>query len=113
MTKKQLLLDGEEEEDDDDEKRSSSSSSSHQLQINTKYATDYERRKRLEELQNSKDFLNDTDDDDDSESTSSEEEDEDAILSTPHLDVQILKVCFCFVLFCFFLYTPILLYHHF
>jgi len=86
MAKKQLLL------DDEDEDLIEKSSSSHQLHINTKYATQYEKRKRLEELQNSKNNVDSDSDDEDSTSSTSSEEDEDAVLSTPLLDVQILKV---------------------
>ena len=75
-----LLNDGESDDDDGDIA----------LKFNTKFARQYEQRKRREELTKHRKVnfdLNGNDDD----SSSSESEDEEGELLTPHLDVQIAK----------------------
>lgn len=65
------------------------------IQINSKYAREYEIRKRREELTKHHHARNDDDDDDGASSatsgSSSESEDEEGELLTPQLDVQILQ----------------------
>lgn len=72
--------------DDDDEADNS-------LQINTKYAKEYESRKRREELTNYRQLkaLEGVSDSDDDDSSDSESEDEDAALLTADMDVKIIK----------------------
>ena len=72
------------------------------MTINAKFAKEYEKRKRKQELINERqrrkqeygdiDGFSDDDDDDDGSSSSEESEDEDAELLTPKVDLQILKV---------------------
>ena len=94
MTKKKQLL------DEDDE--SMEEPTTHQLHINTKYATEFEKRKRLEELQNARQALDSGSEAMSSDTSSSSEEDEDAILSTPLLDVKIIQVGILFLSLKFF-----------
>jgi protein KRI1 len=72
--------------DDDDEADNS-------LQINTKYAKEYESRKRREELTNYRQLkvLEGVSDSDDDDSSDSESEDEDAELLTADMGVKIIK----------------------
>ncbi|KAL7455380.1 hypothetical protein ACHAWC_006922, partial [Mediolabrus comicus] len=72
---------------------SSSSSNNNAFNINTKYAREYEQRKRREELTKHRkvDFDLGEDNNADDDSSSSESEDEEGDLLTPHLDAQIIK----------------------
>lgn len=86
----------------DDESSSSSSSSdeedNNKLTINSKFAKEYQERKRRQELTNERQRKTRFGDDDEegvnSDSSSSESEDEDGELLTPTVDLQILKVRF-------------------
>ena len=80
-------LSGGEESEDEDE----NNLSSQRFKINKSFASEYDKRKRREELINAD--LNGDDDDDDS--SSDESEDDNAELLTPKVDLQILKVCLC------------------
>jgi len=91
---KLLLNDG--ESDDDDDGNIALKPTSGGFNINTKYAREYEQRKRREELTKHRkvNFDLDGDDDDgndDDDSSSSESEDEEGELLTPQLDAQIVK----------------------
>ena len=61
------------------------------LRINKDFAEKFEKKKRLQELQQNKDLL--SEDDDDSET--SESEDDDAAALSTSLDLEVLYVTFC------------------
>lgn len=79
---------GEESEDENE-----NNLSSQRFKINKSFASEYDKRKRREEMINANQNGDDFDDDDDS--SSDESEDDNAELLTPKVDLQILKVCLC------------------
>jgi len=88
-----LLLNDGDSDDDDDENVALKSASG--FNINTKFAREYEQRKRREELTKHRKVNFDLDEDDvdgnEDDSSSSESEDEEGELLTPQLDAQIVK----------------------
>ena len=89
---KQQLLDESSSDDDssDDVARISQSKAKSILNINRKYAREFDQRKRREELRTARQAGEDVDDLDTGES-SSEEEDEDGDLLSPSLDLNIIR----------------------
>jgi hypothetical protein len=59
------------------------------LQINKTFATQYEKKKRYQELQNNKDLLLSDDEEEDAET--SESEDDDAIALSTSLDLEVMS----------------------
>ena len=84
-----LLNDDDSSDEDGDNDIVLKSDDTSGFNINSKYAREYEQRKRREELTKHRKVNFDVEDDDDS--SSSESEDEEGELLTPHLDAQIAK----------------------
>jgi len=92
-SEKRLLCEDSDAEEDEDKTKNDEKGSQHFV-INSRYATDYEKRKRQEELTNTRrsgDDLYNTSGGSDDDSTSSESEDEDANLLTDKIDLNIFK----------------------
>jgi protein KRI1 len=72
-----------------DQEDSSDSDHDNDLKINIKYAENYEKVKRQQELRNNKDFLKGNADDDDESESDSESEDDDGIALSTSLDLEV------------------------
>ncbi len=90
MSKKEekKLIEFSDDSDSDSDSSSDRKASKKGFQINKKFASEYEKRKRRQELVNAQQDGYGSD----SDESSSESEDENAELLTPQVDLQILKV---------------------